>query len=173
MNSHSLAAIDIAEIRVFVGDYHRLMSEPLEARRAPATLVDAKFSLPFLVAVAAVRCDMGLRDFTDASLKDPQVLAAARKIVLMDDASLDWKLELPPGRVEIVMRDGRCFERCGTAIPGSPEAPMNWNALVRKFTDCAAFAPVPLPADAARQVHTCIANLESLADATEILRTLA
>ena len=25
------------------------------ARRAPATLVDAKFSLPFLVAVAAVR----------------------------------------------------------------------------------------------------------------------
>lgn len=173
MKTHSLAAIDIAEIRVFVGDYHRLMSEPLEARRVPATLVDAKFSLPFLVAVAAVRCDMGLRDFTDASLKDPQVLAAACKIVLVDDASLDWKLELPPGRVEIVMRDGRCFERTGTAIPGSPEAPMDWNALVRKFTDCAAFAPVPLSADAVRQVHTRIANLESLADATEILRTLA
>jgi 2-methylcitrate dehydratase PrpD len=173
MKTHSLAAIDIAEIRVFVGDYHRLMSEPLEARRVPATLVDAKFSLPFLVAVAAVRCDMGLRDFTDAGLKDPQVLAAVCKIVLVDDASLDWKLELPPGRVEIVMRDGRCFERTGTAIPGSPEAPMDWNGLVRKFTDCAAFAPVPLSADAVRQVHTRIANLESLADATEILRTLA
>lgn len=172
MKAHSLAASDMAEIRVFVGDYHRLMSEPLVARRAPATLVDAKFSLPFLVAVAAVRRDIGLRDFTDASLKDPQVLTAACKIVLVDDASLDWKLELPPGRVEIVMRDGRRFERTGMALPGSPEAPMDWDALVRKFTDCAAFAPASLSADAVRQVHTRIANLESLADATDIVRTL-
>ena len=117
MREHGLAAEDIVEIRVFVGDYHRLMSEPLEARRAPTTLVDAKFSLPFLVAVASVRSDMGLNDFTEAGLKDPQVLAAARKIVLVDDAALDWKLELPPGRVEIAMRDGRRFERVGTGVP--------------------------------------------------------
>ena len=45
----------IAEIRVFVGDYHSLMCSPLDLRRAPQTLMDARFSLPFLVAAAAVR----------------------------------------------------------------------------------------------------------------------
>lgn len=172
MRDHDIDATRIAELRVFVGDYHRLMSEPLEARRAPATLVDAKFSLPFLVAVAAVRRDMGLRDFTDAAIKDPQVLAVARKIVLVEDASLDWTLELPPGRVEIVMHDGRRFDRIGTNVPGNPEAPMNWDALVRKFTDCASFAPVPLAADAVLRVHESVGKLEALADATEVVRPL-
>jgi 2-methylcitrate dehydratase PrpD len=172
MKAHDLDASHIAEIRVFVGDYHRLMSEPLEARRAPATLVDAKFSLPFLVAVAAVRRELSLNDFTKAGLENPLVLAAARKIVLVDDRSLDWKLELPPGRVEIVMRDGHRFERVGTDVPGNPEAPMTWNDIVRKFTDCASHSPVPLTEAQVDRVHTAVANLEGLEDATRLLDEL-
>jgi len=173
VKAHSLPAADIAEIRVSVGDYHRLMSEPLEARRAPATLVDAKFSLPFLVAVAAVRGEMSLNDFTAAGLKDPKVLEAARKVVLVDDPTLDWKLELPPGRVEMVMRDGRRFERVGTHVPGNPEAPMNWDDIVRKFADCASFAPRPLTLEDVAEVHRSVERLEGMDDATRILRVLA
>jgi 2-methylcitrate dehydratase PrpD len=173
MKDNALDAADIAEIRVFVGDYHRLMSEPLEARRAPATLVDAKFSLPFLVAVAAVRKGMSLNDFTPGGLRDPGVLAAARKIVLVDDPALDWKLEMPSGRVEIVLRDGRRFERTGIDIPGSPEAPMTWDDIVSKYTDCAAFAAVPRDAQAIDRVQRTVAALEEAQDATEILRALA
>ena len=173
MTAHSLDAADIAEIRAYVGDYHRLMSEPLEARRAPTTLVDARFSLPFLVAVASVRRDVSLNDFTEAGLKDPRVLAAARKVVPIDDATLDWKLELPPGRVEIVLRDGRRFERVGTGVPGSVEAPMTWEDIVRKFLECASFAPEPFPSERVAAVHRTVDRLESVADATEILRALS
>ena len=78
-HSHMKAAIDIvtrndldlddiAEIRLHVGDYHDLMCQPLEERRAPATLADAKFSLPFLVSVAIVRQGMSVSDFSDAGL---------------------------------------------------------------------------------------------------------
>jgi len=53
-HSHMKAAIDIVtrngldldditEIRLHVGDYHDHMCQPLEERRAPATLADAKF----------------------------------------------------------------------------------------------------------------------------------
>ncbi|WP_137890275.1 MmgE/PrpD family protein [Ramlibacter sp. 2FC] len=173
MNERGLDAADIDEIRVFVGDYHRLMSEPLEARRSPTTLVDAKFSLPFLVAVAAVRRDMSLDDFTQAALKDPEVLAVARKVLPVDDATLDWKLELPPGRVEIVMRDGRRFERVGTDVPGSVEAPMDWDDIVRKFSNCASFAPARRSAEQLSAVHQMVRTLEQVKDATEVLRALS
>jgi 2-methylcitrate dehydratase PrpD len=173
MRDHNLDPAEIEEIKVFVGDYHRLMSEPLQARRVPTTLVDAKFSLPFLVAVAAVRRDMSLDDFTEAALKNPAVLATAGKVVPIDDASLDWKLELPPGRVEIVMRDGRKFERVGTQVPGSAEAPMDWDDIVRKFVNCASFSPVAQSAETICAVHSAMQRLERIDDATELLRKLS
>lgn len=173
MKDHQIDIDQVQELRVFVGDYHRLMSEPLEARRAPTTLVDAKFSLPFLVAVAAVRRDIGLRDFTARALQDPQVLATAQKVVPVDDATLNWKLDLPPGRVQIVLRDGRSFERVGTGIPGSVEAPMDWDDIVRKFIDCASFAPVPRSASQISAAHHAVERLEEAQDATEMVRALA
>ena len=109
VREHGISADQIEEVRVFVGDYHRLMCEPLDTRRAPTTLVEAKFSLPYLVAVAAARGGMRLADFTPEALSDPQVLAMARKVVPVDDASLDWKRELPPGRVEIVLQRRPAF----------------------------------------------------------------
>lgn len=173
VKDHNLAAEEIKEIKIFAGDYHMLMSEPLEARRAPQTLVDAKFSLPFLVAVAAARGDMRLADFTDEAMRSPEVLAVAQKVVLVEDHTLDWKLELPPGRVEIVMQDGRRFGRVGTAIPGSEEAPMTWQDIISKFEDCVAVAASPLSKERAARLRHLVQELEQVADATELLRLAA
>lgn len=169
VTQHDLKLSDIAEIRVHVGDYHQRMCDPIEIRRRPQTLVDAKFSLPFLVAIAAVQRDMRLSDFSTESIHDPRVLAAAQKVVPVADSSLDWKLELPPGRVEIVTRDGRRFQRVGTAIPGSAENPMSWDDISRKFADCAAAAIHPLSSVQIARVFEVAANLEDREDATELL----
>jgi len=173
VNEHAIECDSIEEIRVFVGDYHEVMCVPLDTRRAPTTLVEAKFSLPYLVAVAAVRGGMRLADFTVAALQDPQVLALARRVVPVSDARLDWKGQMPPGRVEIVMRDGRRFERTGRGIPGSVEAPMSWEEVVSKFVECASFAPVLRSAEEIKAVHETVAKLELEADATAILRALS
>ncbi len=168
-------AIDPAQIdtiRIFVGDYHRLMCEPLAQRRAPATLVEAKFSLPYLVAAVALRGDLRLVDFRAEALRDPQVLALAERVVPVDDPAMDWKLDLPPGRVEIVLRDGRRFERLADHVPGNVDAPMGWDDLVRKFTDCAAVAASPPTAESVAATHGAIHRLEYAADATVMLRTL-
>ncbi len=173
VTEHALAPDDIAQIRVHVGDYHRIMCEPIAARQAPATLVDAKFSLPYLVAVAAVHRAVGLRDFTAEAIARPVVLAAAQRVVPVVDDRLDWKLELPPGRVEIVTRDGRRFERIGTNVPGSAEAPMTWDELAAKFADCASAAIVPPAAATVARVVTAARTLESADDATELMRALS
>ena len=140
---NNLSAEDIDEIRVYVGDYQQIMCSPLESRRAPATLVDAKFSLPFLVAVAAVRRGVKISDFSGNALRDPQVLAVAQKVVPIADKTFDWKFELPLGRVEIITSDGRRLDLIGANVPGSVEAPMAWDDISRKFGECASVAARP------------------------------
>jgi 2-methylcitrate dehydratase PrpD len=172
MLQHGIRPEDIAELRVFVGDYHALMCRPLAERQAPATLVDAKFSLPFLVAVAAVRGDVGVADFSDTGLLDPRVRMLAARVVPVEDSSLDWRLELPPGRVEIVTVDGRRFEATGDAVPGSLESPMTWAEVAEKFRGCAMaaqLAPAPWRIETAIEM---VRTLEHATDAAELMAVL-
>ena len=170
---HDLKIDEIRQIRVFVGDYHQLMCNPLESRRAPATLVDAKFSLPYIVAVAAAYRDVRLADFTAQALKNPAILAVAQRVIPAADASLDWKLSLPPGRVEVVTRDGRSFKAVGTDIPGSESSPMSWDDVMAKFKDCAAASVKPLTLSQLDEVEAIARDLESVDDATQLLRLLS
>lgn len=172
VSQNDLTPENIAEIRLFVGDYHALMCEPLEVRKAPATLADAKFSLPFLVAVAAVRRGMSVSDFTASGLHDPEVLATANKISLIADASLDWKLELPPGRVEVLAIDGRHWDSFGTAIPGNADNPMTWTDLCSKFAECASVAINPLSMSTIEKVQQLVQALEAVEDVAELMRVL-
>lgn len=172
MKEHGLVADEVAEIRAYVGDFSQRMCVPLDVRRAPTTLLDAKFSLPFCVALAATRGRLKISDFTTDSLKDPKVLAVACKVVPVEDRNLDWKMKLPDGRVEVTTRDGRVFERTGDNVPGSPAAPMTWDQLADKFRDCAACSATPLPKDNVEKALSIVRDLESCNDAAELLRAL-
>lgn len=173
MKQHQIHANDIEEIRVCVGDYQYQLCTPLESRRAPKTLVDAKFSIPFCVAVAAARGQIQIADFAGDALRDPQILALAGKVVPVRDSRFDWKMTLPDGRVEMVLRDGRTLGRVGNNYPGSIEAPMTWDGIRAKFRECASFAAAPLSQDKIARVEEMTQNLESLEDATQLFRMLA
>lgn len=183
-HSHMKAAIDIvtqndlrpeeiAEIRLHVGDYHDLMCQPLEERRAPATLADAKFSLPFLVSVAIVRRGMSVKDFSTAGLGDTAVLEVGRRMRLIRDPSLDWKLELPPGRVEILAHDKRSWILEGTAVPGNSDNPLSWDDVCAKFRECASMSASPVAGARVKRAEAMARALEDLPDATELIRTVA
>jgi 2-methylcitrate dehydratase PrpD len=149
------------------------MCRPLEERRAPATLADAKFSLPFLVAVAIVRRGMSVSDFSETALRDADVLAAAGKITLVPDADLDWTLEMPPGRVEIIASSGRRWMVEGRDVPGGTTNPMIWDDLCRKFRECGAVAVTPVSEAALTKAIDLATRLEDLPDATELMRCLS
>lgn len=182
-HSHMKAVIDIvvendlapeviADIYLHVGDYHDLMCQPMSERCAPATLADAKFSLPFLVAVAAVRRGMSVTDFSEAGLRDAQVLATAAKMQLVVDPALDWKLDLPLGRVEVVATDGRRWLREGQGVPGNSENPMTWDDIDAKFAECASVAAVPVASSRMAEAVTLARRLEEAPDATALIRLL-
>lgn len=169
---HDLQVRDINDITVYVGDCHEVLCAPLQQRRAPSTLLDARFSLPFLVSVAAVRRGMRVADLTTETLTDPTVLDLAQRVIPVGDPALDWKLELPHGRIDVLLRDGRRIVAVGNDVPGSAAVPLTWTDLTTKFADCAAAAAVPIPTKAISQVQDMIQNLETLDDATVLMRLL-
>jgi 2-methylcitrate dehydratase PrpD len=157
---NDLGLDDVAEIRLHVGDYHDLMCQPLEERRAPATLADAKFSLPFLVSIAIVRQGMSVSDFSDAGLADAEVLGIGSRISLIRDPALDWKLELPPGRVEIVARDGRRWLEEGRNVPGNADNPMSWTDICAKFWERGSVAVTPVASNVLARAERLARTLE-------------
>jgi 2-methylcitrate dehydratase PrpD len=170
MTENGLSHDDLAEVRIHVGDNQQTMCDPLDRRRAPETLMDAKFSLPFLVAVAAVRRDMRLSDFSETSIRDPQVLACAQKVVPVRDPAYDWVLDMPPGKVVLVTKDGRRLERVGTDVPGSATNPMTWDDIFRKFADCAEAAVQPWSKDRIVNVQEMVLGLDDLENVSELIR---
>ncbi|MCX4647040.1 MmgE/PrpD family protein [Streptomyces sp. NBC_01446] len=172
MARHGLNSDDIQELRVYAGDCHEGLCAPLDARRAPATLMDARFSLPFLVAMAAVHGDLKAGDLTQAALKNDRVLDLARKVVTVSDPALDWKDELPSGRVGIVTRDGRRLEQSGEHTPGSATRPLTWTDIREKFANCAALAAVPPSPEQIAATQRAAADLESADDAAHLIRSL-
>ena len=173
MKENDVDLDQIEEIRVYVGDFQQRMCSPLDQRQIPGTLVDAKFSLPFLVALSLAKGQMNIADFTSEALKDPVVLRLARKVIPVPDSSYNWTSKLPDGKVEVVMRDGRRIERLGSRVPGSAERPMTWEELCQKFSDCARAAAVPLSADNIARTHKLTKELESCSDVTVLLRLVS
>ncbi|MFL9942372.1 MmgE/PrpD family protein [Paraburkholderia graminis] len=172
MKGKGIAAKDIEAIRAFVGDFTYTMCTPLQVRRAPSTLVDAKMSLPFILGIAASKGKMTIADFSEAALKDPDVLEMAAKVVPVQDPEQNWTFKLPDGRIEIVTRDGRVFGRLGDKIPGNAEAPLTWEQLSEKFVSCASVAAIPPSEAGIAKAQMLIREMETLTDATEILGAL-
>ena len=94
---HDLQVRDINDITVYVGDCHEVLCAPLQQRRAPSTLLDARFSLPFLCSVAAVRRGMRVADLTTETLTDPTVLDLAQRVIPVGDPALDRNSNCPTG----------------------------------------------------------------------------
>ena len=80
-----VAAADVREVvcRVGEGTVHRLW-EPLAEKRTPTTSYSAKFSGPFAVALGLIEQAAGLEQFTEAKVRDPDLLALAAKVALRD-----------------------------------------------------------------------------------------
>lgn len=169
---HALDPADVVEIRVHVGDFQNQLCQPLERRRRPATPADAKFSIPYCVAVAATRGYVRVSDFTGDAIRDARVLEVAQKVVPIPDGS-NWEGKLPEGRVEVVTRGGKTFERVAREVPGDAGSPLGWDALCEKFRSCASLAAVRVPDRRIREAEELVRHLEDVEDATEVMRLLS
>ncbi len=163
---HDLKPDDIREVKLTVSSapIARALCEPLERKQNPATAIDAKFSVPFAVAVALVYRAVSLDSFTTPGLKDPRVLDVTRKVSCV----VDSKLEANQGFVEIEAK-GKIF---GSPVPtfpyGHPTKPMSKEALVAKFMDCAMHSAKHFRKDSLNELAELVLHLEDIENIEEV-----
>jgi 2-methylcitrate dehydratase PrpD len=135
-----LDADDIDDIVVTVPEAGvSLVLEPAEAKVAPRTDYEGKFSLQYSTAAMLVHGRVGLTTYTSDALGDARVLELARKVRYETKEYASYPAAFPGG-TRIRLRDGRTLEADMPYQLGAPENPMS-NAQVRqKFRENAALA---------------------------------
>jgi len=130
ISAHEIVALDC---RVGEGTVHRLW-EPLTLKRNPPTAYAAKFSTPYCIAVALLRGDAGLAEFSEESIRDSDVLRLAQRV----SYDIDPQNEYPrnyTGYIRATLADGRVVEEHQTHLRGGRRDPLLRTELVEK---CAA-----------------------------------
>jgi 2-methylcitrate dehydratase PrpD len=125
---------DIADIVCEVGEgtVHRLW-EPLAAKQTPANGYGAKFSQPYCIAAALVRHNVGLGDFTDDAVKDPRVVALARKVRYRIDPANPYPNAFT-GHIRMTLADGTVLEERQPHFRGGAKEPLTRADIEDKFT---------------------------------------
>jgi 2-methylcitrate dehydratase PrpD len=126
--------------------------------------------MPYLLARAIIDRRIGLDVFTDAAVRDPNILKLAEKIEMRLDPNL--KASSPGGRpcrVAMRLKNGQTYSCEKEHAKGSPEVPMNEEELRGKFTDC---ARLTLDRDATERAREYIEGLETMSDIRPLCQLL-
>jgi 2-methylcitrate dehydratase PrpD len=136
----------------------------------PETELQAKFSMPYLVARALVEGRVTPDSFTDEAIREREVVALARKITMHADPSLESDTSgRRPAVLRIQMSDGRSIERRVDYPKGSAEVRLSAAELEDKFRGCAGRA---LGEPAVEQAVGLVNRLESLDDVARLATLL-
>jgi len=115
-----------------------IVCEPADAKRRPASVVDAQFSLPFGVALALVRGVAGPDDFAPDAWNDHRVRALMDRVVAVRDPALDARFPREwPCWVRVVSANGTIDEARVDHPRGDPENFPSASELDGKFRSLA------------------------------------
>ena len=157
----------VARIDIKVSPFFAVLCETPEQKRRPNTAIDAKFSIPFTVAVALAEGDVTLQDFSKERLRDPKLHALADKVHHSVEPA--WTQgQSTRGALTLTLTDGRSMVRDVIDPLGHPLNPMDEGAMRRKFEDCLAVARHPLDAAAMRRLAERLEGIEQMADVREV-----
>jgi 2-methylcitrate dehydratase PrpD len=139
--------------------------------KVPQTSIQGKFCMPYLVARALIDGKVSLHAFTDAAVREPQVLKFAERVQMNLDNNL--KKTDPGGRpcrVTVRLKNGQTLVREAQHAKGGPEFPMTEEELRGKFTECAREALSESAAKQALEMIKALEQVENVRTLTDILR---
>jgi 2-methylcitrate dehydratase PrpD len=133
LKAQGLKATDIKEMvcETAEGILHRLW-EPLAAKQKPQNGYAAKFSIPYLLATSFVHGDVGFAHFTEAAVRDPDVLAVAAKVKYVVDPNNPYPNAFT-GHIRATLNDGRVVEVRQPHFRGGANEPLTRDDIVAKF----------------------------------------
>ena len=124
-NEHQLKAVDIESIALKV---HPLVLE-LTGKKTPQVGLEGKFSVFHSAAVAIIHGEGGEDVYSDACVRDPQVIELRDKV----SAAVDKSVHEDAAFITIKLKDGRTLEKHVEHAIGSLARPMSDADLEAKF----------------------------------------
>jgi aconitate decarboxylase len=162
MARHGIEADRIAAGRFLVPPLtHRLVGRPPEIGMSVSY---GRLCLPYVGAVCLRTGTVGLDDFTPQALRDPAMLAVARRLSVVADTNPDPNA-LHPVRVELDLADGNAVACDVKEVVGSPARPLSPDAARAKFDACCRSL-----ASRGAPLWDAVMTLDSLADTGSLLR---
>jgi 2-methylcitrate dehydratase PrpD len=137
----------------------------------PDTGLQAKFSMPFCAAAAAVHGRVGIDTFDDSRLNEPAIVEVRKRVTMRIDPALDPSAPpLTQARVCVTLRDGRMLTASANGARGYPDRPASDDELGTKFLSCAARA---MSGSQAEQALTALRGLDRVRDVRTVTAALA
>jgi 2-methylcitrate dehydratase PrpD len=163
---HAIDWRHIRSVRARIGPVQRMLSEPVERKRAPSTVIDAKFSIPFTIATAFIEPEVNLDSFSIDRLSRQDVLSVSQRVAFDYQEQSTSATE---GAVQIELDDGRCFTAEIPQALGHPTRPLDDSRLSAKFIDCAMRAAKPMSKQQAGAFASRLMSAEQVYDFDELL----
>lgn len=176
MREEGVVAVDVESIHVRVtqGTYSVVCSPP-GAKKEPATVAVALFSLPYCVAAALVHREFKLSQMTLEAIHDPAVRALTQCVSTTVDSELEARhgAGVGPSIVEVTLKNGHRLTRRVDYCKGHPKNLMSFDDCAEKFRLCAASAVNPLPGQSVEEVVAQVKNLDRLDNVIQVVSLLA
>lgn len=166
MKKHDLAAEDIESVRARV---HEAAIDVLGPVKDPETIHQSKFSMGFVLALIASRGTAGLDDFTEDSLRDPELRAFHDKVEMVLDEEVDaayprrWI-----GLVDIQTKSGDIITSRVDVPKGDPENTLSRQEIEEKARKLAGYKSAAIPEET-RGLISRVWNLENEEDLRDLL----
>jgi len=171
-----IGADEIERIRAVVTnkEVYDLVCTTRERKWNPASITDAQFSLPYMLAWAVVHRSIGFESVAASSLGDTAVKALMQRIDidLQTGAQTDGRGTFPmPGIVTVIDRNGRETQRTVEYVKGHPKNPMSYDEVAKKFLACARFGRPGWKG--AEQVIESVKAIEEIDDCGKLVKLCA
>ena len=141
-SEHALAADDVESVLIGIPSVGvDIVAEPADAKRRPASVVDAQFSLPFAAAAALLWGRAGLAEYDESRFDDPAALALMDRVGYEVDPDIDRDFPLKWRAWARVTTRGGAVLTCRVDDPkGDPANPFSDDECQQKFNDLASAA---------------------------------
>jgi 2-methylcitrate dehydratase PrpD len=145
---------------------------PEDIRRAPRTIVQAQFSIPYTVAAALIDGQVGLGHFTDQLAARTDVMDLAGRVQAFVDPEIERRYgrTISPARLSVELDDGRTLTEWVEIPLGHPDRPMSREDFDRKAADCLRASVRPLDASIPTKLRELTDQLEDLPDCSVLAR---
>ena len=134
----------------------------------PRTASEAKFSLPYCLSIALLNGKVGLTEFSSKMIRNPEVLAVARRIKVRKDPDF-VKVRLGGAKVRVRLSHQREYSAQVKVPKGYPENPLTKAELKNKFRNLASLV---LPSRQVEEIILTLDNIEELSKVKELTSLL-